>query len=179
MLAAFPSAVTSPDPGSRPWYRHRWPWLLMAGPMVVVVAGFATLWLAVASDDGLVADDYYKRGLAINRTLERTQRAAALGLEAVVDVDAAGAARVTLAAASAERGALPTAVRLTIVHPTRAGQDRRADLVVGPDRAYVGRIDPLPAGRWLVSVETDDWRLPPVEAAGGVRGVRVPARGAP
>ncbi|MFO1317765.1 MAG: FixH family protein [Burkholderiales bacterium] len=170
--------MSVPQSGPRPWYRHRWPWLLMAGPGIVVVAGFATLWLAIASDDGLVADDYYKRGLAINRTLERTQRAAALGLEAVVDVDAAGAARVTLVS-SAERAAMPTAVRLTVVHPTRAGQDRRADLVVGPDRAYVGRIEPLPAGRWLVSVETDDWRLPPVETAGGVRGVRVPARSGP
>ncbi|MCC7215960.1 MAG: FixH family protein [Burkholderiales bacterium] len=171
--------MTAPASGPLPWYRHRWPWLLMAGPFIVVVAGFATLWLAVASDDGLVADDYYKRGLAINRTLERTQRAAALGLEAVVDVDAAGAARVTLAAASGERSGLPTAVRLLVVHPTRAGQDRRADLVVGPDRAYVGRIEPLPAGRWLVSVESDDWRLPPVEAVAGLRGVRVPARSGP
>ena len=179
MTAAAPTAVTAHLSAPRPWYRHRWPWLLMAGPFVVVVAGFVTLWLAVASDDGLVADDYYKRGLGINRTLERTQRAAALGLEAVVDVDASGTARVTLASAAGKRSALPTAVRLIVVHRTRAGQDRRADLVVGPDRAYVGRIGTLPEGRWLVSVETDDWRLPPVEAAGGVRGVRVPARGAP
>ena len=25
-----------------PWYRQRWPWLLMLGPMVVVVAGIST-----------------------------------------------------------------------------------------------------------------------------------------
>ena len=120
-MLAIPAAVTAPTSGPLPWYRHRWPWLLMAGPFIVVVAGVATLWLAVASDDGLVADDYYKRGLAINRTLERTQRAAALGLEAVVDVDAAGAARVTLAAASGERSGLPTAVRLLVVHPMWVG----------------------------------------------------------
>lgn len=179
MLAAFPSALTAPSSAPRPWYRHRWPWLLMAGPFVVVVAGFATLWLAVTSDDGLVADDYYKKGLAINRTLERTQRAAALGLEAVVDVDPAGVVRVTLASGAGDGSARPTAVRLIVVHPTRSGQDRRADLVVGPDRAYVGRVEPLPAGRWRVSVETDDWRLPPVEVAGNVRGVRVPARSGP
>ena len=52
-----------------PWYRHAAPWLLMAGPAIVVVASFVTLWLAVASDDGLVSADYYQRGLNINRTL--------------------------------------------------------------------------------------------------------------
>ena len=61
--------MTGKDIG--PWYREPWPWLLMAGPAAVVVAGFATLWLAVSSNDGLVADDYYKQGLAINQTLQR------------------------------------------------------------------------------------------------------------
>lgn len=41
-----------------PWYRHRWPWLLMAGPGTVLVAGAITTWIAFASADGLVADDY-------------------------------------------------------------------------------------------------------------------------
>ena len=29
-----------------PWYREPWPWILMAGPAIVVVAGFATLFIA-------------------------------------------------------------------------------------------------------------------------------------
>ena len=54
---------------AKSWYREPWPWLLMMGPAIVIVAGFYTLWLAIQSNDGLVADDYYKRGLAINQTL--------------------------------------------------------------------------------------------------------------
>ena len=38
---------------AQPWYRERWPWILMAGPATVVVAGLFTAWLAVRSDDGL------------------------------------------------------------------------------------------------------------------------------
>ena len=64
---------------SEPWYRHRWPWLLMSGPAIVVVAGFYTAYLAVRTDDGVVADDYYKRGLEVNQELRRGQAAAALG----------------------------------------------------------------------------------------------------
>ncbi len=89
----MPHSIASSTPDSAvpardmPWYRHRWPWFLMLGPAIVIVAGFYTLWLAIVSNDGLVADDYYKRGLGINRVLERTQRATVLGLHARVDLD--------------------------------------------------------------------------------------------
>ena len=52
---------------ARPWYRHLWPWLLIAPPLAAVLGGAATLWLAIASDDGLVAKDYYKQGLAVSK----------------------------------------------------------------------------------------------------------------
>jgi len=38
----------------------------MAGPAAVIVAGFFTMALAFRTEDGLVAEDYYKQGLAIN-----------------------------------------------------------------------------------------------------------------
>src|SRR4051812_31343236 len=47
------------DSTLRPWYREPWPWLLMSGPAIVVVAGCLTAGIAWKSDDGLVADDYY------------------------------------------------------------------------------------------------------------------------
>ena len=74
----------STEAAPRPWHREPWPWILMAGPAIVVVAGIATTVLAVSSSDGLVADDYYKQGLAINRVIERDARARALGIAAQV-----------------------------------------------------------------------------------------------
>jgi hypothetical protein len=53
----------------KPWYREPWPWLLMAGPAAVIVAGVITTWIAFSTFDGLVAEDYYRRGLNINATL--------------------------------------------------------------------------------------------------------------
>lgn len=158
-----------------PWYRQRWPWLLMLGPAIVVVAGFVTLWLAITSFDGLVADDYYKRGLGINRTLERAERAAALGLVAIIDVDAGGAARVALSSTVVDLKAAPALLRLTLLHPTRAGADRRIDMQRGADGSYRGQAGILPPGRWRVGIETDDWRLPTVEIEGELRGVRITA----
>ena len=89
------AACAMPAAGT-PWYRQRWPWLLMLGPAIVVVAGIVTAVIAIETDDGLVADDYYKRGLAINQTLERAARTAALGLTATVDIAADGVVVVVL-----------------------------------------------------------------------------------
>src|SRR5688572_10359806 len=72
----------STDHTAKPWFKEPWPWILMSGPAVVVVAGAFTIWLAFVSSDGLVADDYYKRGLAINQELQRDRVAAERSLTA-------------------------------------------------------------------------------------------------
>ncbi len=55
--------------GAQPWWKFPLVWMVIAGPAIVVVAGFATLWLAIRMPDPVVADDYYRQGLEINKTL--------------------------------------------------------------------------------------------------------------
>jgi hypothetical protein len=57
--------------GSLPWWKHGHVWLLIAGPAAVVLAGLVTAWIAVASPDPVVEEDYYRRGIEINRQLAR------------------------------------------------------------------------------------------------------------
>jgi len=52
-----------------PWWRHGHVWLLIAGPAAVVLAGLVTAWIAVHGQDPVVAEDYYRRGIEINKTL--------------------------------------------------------------------------------------------------------------
>ena len=33
----------------KPWYKEPWPWIVMAPPATAVIAGIATVWIAVAS----------------------------------------------------------------------------------------------------------------------------------
>lgn len=152
---------------SRPWYREPWPWILMSGPVAVVVAGFATLWIAVKSDDGLVVDDYYKQGLAIHRVLERDRTAAQLAVGARVEA-AQGRVRVVLTSAGP---ALPDALTLYLVHPTRGGRDQKVSLS-GAGGIYYGRLAPPEPGRWLLTLEDPGrtWRV--------VGEMTVPAQGA-
>jgi uncharacterized protein len=141
---------------STPWYREPWPWLLMAGPAAVVVAGGVTLSLAVTSFDGLVADDYYKQGLAVNREIGREARARALGISAAVQfAPDRSAVRVVL------RGPAPPALSLALVHPTLPGQDQVVALVPAGPGVYEGRMR-APVGRH-VRLKLEDaarqWRL--------------------
>jgi hypothetical protein len=139
-----------------PWYREPWPWILMSGPLTVVVAGLVTAWIAVATDDPLVVDNYYKEGLAINRVLERDHAAAAGGYRAEVMLSADGT-RVRLHLT----GIAPHGLRLQLVHPTRAELDRSVQLRLLQDGWYEGEIGPGGAPRWRVVLEDEPatWRL--------------------
>ena len=137
-----------------PWYRNRWPWLLMAGPAAVLVAGAVTTWIAFASSDGLVADDYYKQGLGINRRLAREDAARRLGISADARVQD-GRLEVVL------RGAAPEALFVHLVHATRAGHDVRLRLAPGTAGVYGTELPPLPPGRWRIAIEDPrgGWRI--------------------
>ena len=50
------------QPDKKPWHRQPWVWLLIALPMTAVIGGMVTIYIAVTTSDGLVVDDYYKRG---------------------------------------------------------------------------------------------------------------------
>ncbi len=54
---------------TKPWWKYGHVWLILSGPLAVIVAGFITLAIAIRVPDPVVADDYYRRGLDINKTL--------------------------------------------------------------------------------------------------------------
>jgi hypothetical protein len=118
--------------------------LLAAGPLAVVAASMFTIWLAVKSDDGLVASDYYKRGLPVNQRLPKATAphtplratAAFAGDELTVLAQGETAPRDSLLAA--------------LVHP-QSGSRQEVMLVRDSDGAYVGVAPPGPSGAWTVS----------------------------
>lgn len=66
------------DPTAAPWWHYGHVWLVIAGPAIVVVAGIATLVLALRMPDPLVAEDYYRRGIEINKSLAEQEAKALL-----------------------------------------------------------------------------------------------------
>lgn len=130
----------------------------MAGPTLVIVASMVTLWLAITSSDGLVTEDYYKKGLAINQTLALNERAQTLDLEAGVSLKLDS---ISIRISSRQPGfTLPQHLRVTVSHPTRAGLDQ-SQLLPLADGRYTGKFRLPATGHWVVLVEDEakTWRM--------------------
>ncbi len=69
-----PLEQASPD-APAPWWKFGHVWLVVSGPLVVVVASFITLYLAVTRPDPVVSEDYYQQGININQTRQVGQDA--------------------------------------------------------------------------------------------------------
>ncbi len=66
-VQASHSPIAAPvEEPSRPWWRYGHMWLVVGGPLIVVVASFVTLWLAIRTPDPVYtdADDIRVRGSA-------------------------------------------------------------------------------------------------------------------
>ncbi len=139
-----------------PWYRQFWPWFLIMLPASVVVAGLTTLVIANRHADDLVVDEYYKNGLAINRQLEKKQRAEALGISATLRFSGD---RVIL---QTEGPVREGSLRLFLSHPLESDRDFEATLHRSGAGSYHATLPTAVAPRWhwrLESAGDDNWRL--------------------
>lgn len=148
---------------AKPWYRQPLVWMLIAIPFSAVVMGVIMAWLAVDTDDGLVVDDYYKQGLAINQVLERDETATQLGLAATLQYDPASRT-VHLVLERGELAGFPQTLTLSLKHATLAHLDRSLTLqrgIVKPGQASYFAVlqTPLKNGGWYFEIEDPQWRL--------------------
>ena len=143
----------------KPWYAQLWPWLLMAGPFIVVIAACYTGWIAFAKQDALVVDDYYKQGKAINQDLRRDRAATHLGLSAAMRYDPA---RGELTGKLDAQG-VPQSGVLTVhlVHSTIPEKDIKLTVQANSDGVFVATLPMLEMAHWQVMLENEkrEWRL--------------------
>ena len=150
--------MNKPFPGgdTLPWYRQFWPWFLITLPASVVVAGLSTWYIADRHADDLVVDDYYKNGLAINRQLEKKQRAADQHISAQLTFSGgAVSARVDGPVTADE-------LQLLMSHPLEADRDFVTTLTRVSPGLYGGVLLQTVAPRWHWTLQlqsTDSWRL--------------------
>ena len=53
---------------SAPWWKYGHVWMVLLGPVVVVIASFFTFYLAYIGMDTLVDEDYYRKGVELNQS---------------------------------------------------------------------------------------------------------------
>lgn len=148
-----------------PWYKHRWPWLLMLGPAIVVVAAFYTFYLAQTHADDMVSDDYYKEGKYINMQIDRDIEADKRNIHAqILFNDNLSAAKVFLTGDFDQNHPL----KLSLIHPAKKAFDQTVTLEAnnttqsGNKVEYTAVFKTLPpAVHWYVRIEDGNgkWRV--------------------
>lgn len=166
------SAPSSKPLPTRPWYREPWPWIIMSGPAIVVVAGITTGIIAARGFDGPTAQDYYKEGLAINEELGRAQRGQSLGIEAIAKFSGINDGQMVRVEVTSREPMPPeAALQIRLIHPGKREFDRQAVLsrleaqIEGRAAVFVGSwraAESIPVDRpvaWNVVLETQNWRV--------------------
>lgn len=59
--------MTQAQQPSQPWWKVGSMWLVVLGPVTVVIAGFVTLFIAMRVPDPVVTDDHHREGPDISK----------------------------------------------------------------------------------------------------------------
>ncbi|EPC02977.1 hypothetical protein L861_21955 [Litchfieldella anticariensis FP35 = DSM 16096] len=142
-----------------PWYKQFWPWFLLGILLSSVAVSTTFLVLSIKSYDGMVADNYYKQGLAINQVIEQDRRAAELGLSAELRIDdLTGDITVDL-----DGEHHPERLLLALIFPTRGDRDLNLTLEHVRNGLYTGQAPNRLEYRWYLQLQPDqeapEWRL--------------------
>ncbi len=155
-----------PSVRSNVWYRNPLVWMMIALPASSVIAGLSTVVIAFRVFDGVVVDDYYARGKAINVTIERDVAAQRRGLAAVAsllpEVDATSGAAPTsveVTVSARDVAALPAVLKLAFLHATHGGADAQVELARSASGLYRAALPPLAPGKYHLQIEAEDWRI--------------------
>lgn len=149
---------------SNRWYRHRWPWFIIALLGGSVAGSLGLLILAVKTQDAVVHDQYRDAGKGVDRDLTADLLARKLGQRAELELDSlTGEVRLRLRGASK-----PERLKLNLVAPTQAERDLHLGLQRGPSATrgvteYRGQFEGPVAGRRRVELlgESNEgtWRI--------------------
>ena len=142
-----------------PWYKHRWPWFLMIGPVAVMIGTGVSAWLGAQQPDAMVVADYYKQGKAINQDLRRDRVATELALTFEASHDAKAGRLNGRLASGGQPVVAPFHIRLA--HPTLPERDLELEALPDAQGRFSAALPVLEATHWQVVVEgaARDWRL--------------------
>lgn len=140
------------------WYKEPYMWLVVSFPLIAVIGGIFTIYLAIESDDGLVVDDYYKRGLEVNKVLDRDHAASDYQLKANLEISRSNPV-FSIVLEGNTKFKLPDEIKVSFLHPTRKGLDHHLVLKKDNTNSYRGSTPPLVQGKWYIQIETNEWRL--------------------
>ena len=163
--------VDRPPPAS-PYRSNPVFWIMLLLPAAAVVAGLATLLIALRSADRPLPADYHWEGEHLDQDFARQRLAAAHGIEVEIGFSD-GACNATLRHAPDD----PATLTLQFTHASDAALDRVVLLRRTGAGVYRGACAPLPPGRWRLALDeaAGAWAIRS-EFRGGGASLRLRAR---
>jgi uncharacterized protein len=125
-------------------------WLMWLLPASAVVAGLATLAIALRGADRALPVEYHWEGERLDADFSRARQAVALGVEITLGIEA-GQCRALVSHLPLE----PAALNLLLTHGVDAGLDRRVRLTRVAANDYRAACAPLDTGKWRVALADD------------------------
>ena len=143
---------------SAPWYKHFWPWFLIAVPTSSLIVGSMVIYLANTTSDSLVVDDYYKEGKAINANLDKEIRAKYLNISTDLLISEGGSVRLQFHSGIPKTG---EALTLNLYHVTLKDRDMQTILTRDANGIYRGTFEQQIEGKWQASLLPFDqeWKI--------------------
>ena len=123
-------------------------WLMWALPGSAVLAGFATLAIALHGADRPLPEAYHWEGERLDTDFARQRAAVTLGVRIVFEA-AGGRCVAHLASSSGD----PAALDVLLTHGVDAGLDRALKLPRIAPGEYAADCTALPAGKWRISID--------------------------
>ncbi|MDV5168792.1 FixH family protein [Photobacterium rosenbergii] len=141
----------------KPWYKQFWPWFVFAIPATSIVYSLTAVYIFSQNKVDLVAEDYYKKGKAINLDLSRLRVADALSLEAQVAVSDKD---INVFFNKGDLDNYPN-LRVTFTHRTLANKDFTQMVSADLSGTYHFESPEIIEGPWFVELEPfdGDWML--------------------
>lgn len=139
----------------RPWYKHSWPWMLIAIPFTSICVGSYFAYIASHGTDPMVQEQYYAAGQSINTVIAAGKQAQQMGLSATLTF---AGEQVRLQVKNRSSEVLPPVVSLQLSHPTIASLDQNLNMVQVAPGQYSAALAPSKATRWDVTLTAPDKR---------------------
>ena len=155
------------------WYKHRWPWILIAIPACSVILGIVLIVLAIKNPAIVVVDNYYAEGRGINQSLALDHVAEQRNIQASLQISNE---RIQLLVNADNRALNEDGLMLHVYHVTDNSRDRTFVLAPAFHPAFSGQgiyepasAEDLRALREIMAADTswyfelrgadNDWRL--------------------
>ncbi len=141
-----------------PWFKQIWPWFIISFPLLTVIAGIITYYIAADNPVSLVQDNYFKEGLAINQVIHQQKKAKELNISATLNAEKTSQLLfVTLASTNINI----TSLQVIFSHPTQEKLDKQIIFDALGFNEFAAQLPDLPQAKWHVQLidKNNGWLL--------------------